>query len=175
MNNSFSVEKKVFEVLPDYCVGVIRASIPNKEGAANAVSELFRKELQRFFHQSQGVALRETKNISAYRSALQKAGINPNKFMCSIEALSRRVQKSGVLPEIDPIVDLGNAISLKYLLAVGAHDLANAQENSIAVRFSEAEDLFRPMGTLTDEAGGRTCLRFWTSGENASIHLATKR
>lgn len=62
MNNSFSVEKKVFEVLPDYCVGVIRASIPNKEGAANAVSELFRKELQRFFHQSQGVALRETKN-----------------------------------------------------------------------------------------------------------------
>ena len=35
MNNSFSVEKKVFEVLPDYCVGVIRASIPNKEGAAN--------------------------------------------------------------------------------------------------------------------------------------------
>ena len=46
MNNSFSVEKKVFEVLPDYCVGVIRASIPNKEGAANAVSELFRKELQ---------------------------------------------------------------------------------------------------------------------------------
>lgn len=78
MNNSFSVEKKVFEVLPDYCVGVIRTSIPNKEGAANAVSELFRKELQRFFHQSQGVALRETKNISAYRSALQKAGINPN-------------------------------------------------------------------------------------------------
>ena len=152
MNNSFSVEKKVFEVLPDYCVGVIRASIPNKEGAANPVSELFRKELQRFFHQSQGVALRETKNISAYRSALQKAGINPNKFMCSIEALSRRVQKSGVLPEIDPIVDLGNAISLKYLLAVGAHDLANAQENSIAVRFSEAGDLFRPMGTLTDEA-----------------------
>ena len=42
MNNSFSVEKKVFEVLPDYCVGVIRTSIPNKEGAANAVSELFR-------------------------------------------------------------------------------------------------------------------------------------
>ena len=42
MNNSFCVEKKVFEVLPDYCVGVIRASIPNKEGAANAVSELFR-------------------------------------------------------------------------------------------------------------------------------------
>ena len=81
MNNSFSVEKKVFEVLPDYCVGVIRASIPNKEGAANPVSELFRKELQRFFHQSQGVALRETKNISAYRSALQRAGINPNKFI----------------------------------------------------------------------------------------------
>ena len=41
---------------------------------------------------------------------------------------------------------------MKYLLAVGAHDLANAQENSIAVRFSEAGDLFRPMGTLTDEA-----------------------
>jgi DNA/RNA-binding domain of Phe-tRNA-synthetase-like protein len=151
MNNSFSVESKVFEVLPDYCVGVIRASIPNKASGTKAVRELFRKELQQFFHQYQSVALRETKNIAAYRSALQKAGINPNKFMCSIEALSRRVQKDGVLPEIDPIVDLGNAISLKYLLAVGAHDLANAQENSIAVRFSEKGDLFRPMGTVTDE------------------------
>lgn len=108
MNNSFSVEKKVFEVLPDYCVGRHPRLHSKQRGQlANAVSELFRKELQRFFHQSQGVALRETKNISAYRSALQKAGINPNKFMCSIEALSRRVQKSGVLPEIDPIVDLG--------------------------------------------------------------------
>lgn len=151
MNNSFTVESKVFEVLPNYCVGVIRASIPNKASGAKAVRELFRKELQQFFHQYQDVALRDTKNISAYRSALQKAGINPNKFMCSIEALSRRVQKDGGLPEIDPIVDLGNAISLKYLLAVGAHDLANAQERSIAVRFSEKGDLFRPMGTLTDE------------------------
>lgn len=107
MNNSFTVESKVFEVLPDYCVGVIRASIPNKANGVKAVRELFRKELQQFFHQYQGVALRETKNISAYRSALQKAGINPNKFMCSIEALSRRVQKDGALPEINPIVDLG--------------------------------------------------------------------
>ena len=167
MNNSFSVEKKVFEVLPDYCVGVIRASIPNKEGAANPVSELFRKELQRFFHQSQGVALRETKNISAYRSALQKAGINPNKFMCSIEALSRRVQKSGVLPEIDPIVDLGNAISLKYLLAVGAHDLANAQENSIAVRFSEAG----PEGELVYVSGHQVKTRrfIWRQSDDGKI------
>lgn len=150
MNNSFSVENKVFEILPNYCVGVIHASIPNKANGAKAVRKLFRQELQQFFHQYQDVALRETKNISAYRSAMQNAGINPNKFMCSVESLARRVQRDGVLPEIDPVVDLGNAISLKYLLAVGAHDLANAEENSITVRVAENGDLFRPLGTLTD-------------------------
>lgn len=43
MNNSFCVEKKVFEVLPDYCVGVIRASIPNKEGAAQRSKRTIQK------------------------------------------------------------------------------------------------------------------------------------
>lgn len=151
MNNSFSVENKVFDVLPNYCVGVIRASLPNKSTGAVAVKELFQREVRLFAQKYKDTPLRESKNITAYRLALLKTGINPNKFLCSIEALSRRVQKGGVLPEIDPVVDLGNALSLKYLLAVGAHDLAKAQNNSIAVRFSKNGDRFRPIGASAEE------------------------
>ncbi|WP_334295952.1 phenylalanine--tRNA ligase beta subunit-related protein, partial [Clostridioides difficile] len=36
---------------------------------------------------------------------------------------STRVAKNKKLPHINPIVDLGNSISLKYLLPMGAHDM----------------------------------------------------
>ncbi|WP_418889350.1 phenylalanine--tRNA ligase beta subunit-related protein [Porcincola intestinalis] len=45
--------------------------------------------------------------------------INPNKYFCSIEALFTRIAKGKGVPHINPVVDLGNAISLKYTLPMG--------------------------------------------------------
>ena len=72
-------------------------------------------------------------------------GMNPNKFMCSIESLMKRVQKSGALPHINTVVDLGNAFSLTYQLPMGAHDV-DKLEGDIQIRFSTPEDHFLPMG-----------------------------
>ncbi len=50
------------------------------------------------------------------------------------------------MPSINPIVDLGNAISLKYTLPMGAHDLGNIDDKNIEVRMSKKEDTFLPFG-----------------------------
>lgn len=65
--------------------------------------------------------------------------------MSSVEAMAKRVSKGNVLPSINPVVDLINRISLKYILPMGAHDL-DALEGEIGIRFSRKGDAFIPLG-----------------------------
>ncbi|MGM0652616.1 MAG: phenylalanine--tRNA ligase beta subunit-related protein [Bacillota bacterium] len=67
--------------------------------------------------------------LQPYREAFKKMSINPNKFPCSVEALSARAVKSGTLPDINPIVNLVNTYSLKNTLPMGAHDLDQTESN----------------------------------------------
>ena len=71
--------------------------------------------------------------------------------VCSIEALFTRIAKGKGMPHINPVVDLGNAISLKYTLPLGAHDLGDAGDD-IQVRLSRPEDTFLPFGSTEEEA-----------------------
>lgn len=71
--------------------------------------------------------------------------------VCSIEALFTRIAKGKGMPHINPVVDLGNAISLKYTLPLGAHDLGDAGDD-IQVRLSRPGDTFLPFGSTKEEA-----------------------
>lgn len=42
-------------------------------------------------------------------------------------------------------MDIGNAVSLKYLVPLGAHDIDSAEED-ICLRFSKEGDTFLPFG-----------------------------
>ena len=82
---------------------------------------------------------KEHPDLQPYRRAFEKLGINPNRFPCSVEALSARISKGGKLPDINPAVNLVNIYSLNYTLPMGAHDL-DATEDDIMVRFSRADE-----------------------------------
>jgi len=146
----FAVDPEVFKSLPNYCLGVVVAKgINNQE--KNAVIEQKMAEQQQAFHQAfEQVNLKEYPGICAYRDAFYKLNMNPNKFMCSIEALAKRVQKGSHLPNINSIVDLGNAMSLKYVLPMGAHDI-DKFDGDMMVRFSTPADHFQPMGEENQE------------------------
>jgi DNA/RNA-binding domain of Phe-tRNA-synthetase-like protein len=49
------------------------------------------------------------------------------------------------------VVDLVNAVSLQYMLPMGAHDM-DTLEGEIAVRFAVPGDTFIPMGETGEEA-----------------------
>ncbi|MPN14037.1 hypothetical protein SDC9_161363 [bioreactor metagenome] len=89
--------------------------------------------------------VKEIDEITYYRDSFTELGINPNKFMSSIEAIITRVSKKKGLPNINPVVDIGNAISLKYTVPLGAHDIDSAKED-ICLRFSQIGDTFVPFG-----------------------------
>ena len=142
---NFKIDDKVFETLPNYCVAIVEAVGIDNKIKNSKVETLLNENIKAFHNKFADVNIRELPNIKAYRDAFLQLNMNPNKYMCSIEALSKRVQKVGELPHINSIVDLGNALSLKYQLAVGAHDI-DKMNSDLEIRFSTNDDHFLPMG-----------------------------
>jgi DNA/RNA-binding domain of Phe-tRNA-synthetase-like protein len=58
-------------------------------------------------------------HLQAWADVFRVFGAKPQRTPCSAEALRKRVLKDGSLPAIDPVVDLYNAISLRYAIPVG--------------------------------------------------------
>lgn len=46
-------------------------------------------------------------------------GAKPKRTPCSASALRKRVMRDGSLPPLDPVVDIYNAISIRYAIPVG--------------------------------------------------------
>jgi DNA/RNA-binding domain of Phe-tRNA-synthetase-like protein len=70
--------------------------------------------------------------------------------MNSVEAMSKRVVKNGSLPRINALVDLCNAIALREVISLGAHDLRDIDDD-LSLRLSQSGDIFRPFGSTEFE------------------------
>lgn len=147
----FRVRQEVFAVLPTVCFGVVVARGIDNSRQNAATAALLAATIEQTRHRLAGVDIRQTCEIAVYRQAFQALGYNPNKFMCSIEALIKRILKGGNFPRVNTAVDLANAISLKHLLPLGAHDLA-AGSGDIEIRRAAAGDTFIPFGASAPEA-----------------------
>ena len=145
-NMKFIVDKKVFEKIPNLYIGVVVAYNINNENNCSYIEKLLNDVQLSYEEKFKNISLREQKNIAAYRIAFKGLEINPNKYMSSIEAMSKRVLSGRKLPFINPIVDLVNYISLSNIIPMGAHDMDKLVGN-IHIRFSKDLDEFTPLGT----------------------------
>jgi len=141
----FIIDKPVFEELPGVVFGAVVAHVDNRTVKPEIAAMLEQQAAVRRVEMGE-CNLKEHPDILPYREAFTSLSINPNKFMCSIEALCKRVQKGSALPSINPVVDIGNAISLKYILPIGAHDL-DKMNADLMVRFSTPDDRFTSFGS----------------------------
>ena len=147
----FVIEPAVFEKLPDACFGVVAAKGVDNTGTYPRIDALLDEGIALAESRFAGKRVKEEPDILPYRAAFQALGVNPNKYMCSIEALFTRIAKGKGMPRINPLVDLNNAVSLKYTLPMGTHDLG-ASPLDIEVRFARAGDVFLPFGGETAES-----------------------
>jgi DNA/RNA-binding domain of Phe-tRNA-synthetase-like protein len=63
-------------------------------------------------------------HLAAWAEVFRAFGAKPQRTPCSADALRKRVQRDGLMPSIDPVVDLYNAISIQYAIPVGGENLA---------------------------------------------------
>ncbi|MDR0879770.1 MAG: hypothetical protein LBN09_03590 [Clostridioides sp.] len=147
----FKVDRAVFEKLDSVCFGVVVAKGIDNSKQVDKVSNLLDMSISKIEEYFEDKKVKESEEISPYREAFRVLGINPNKFMSSIESMTTRVSKKKGLPKINSVVDLGNSISLKYLLPLGAHDM-DVSGDDICVRFSKETDRFTPFGEIESES-----------------------
>lgn len=141
----FMVHPQVFEKLPGVCFGMVVAKGVNNQDSLKEIEDLLDQEIEKVRERFKETKVKEHPLILPYREAFSRLGFNPNKFLSSIEALATRIAKGGDFPKINNIVNLVNAVSLKYLLPMGAHDIDQYRED-VEVRFSREGDTFIPFG-----------------------------
>ncbi|MBI4909680.1 MAG: hypothetical protein HY820_39040 [Acidobacteria bacterium] len=61
-------------------------------------------------------------HLEAWRAAFRGFGANPKKTPSSVDSLWKRLQRDGSLPRIDPVVDLYNALSVRFGAPFGGED-----------------------------------------------------
>ena len=146
----FYVTEKVFEKLPDAVFGLVSVKGVDNSKSYDFIDAMLDESIASCRAYFEGKVVKQEKELLPYRNAFRKLGINPNKFMSSIEALLTRIAKKKGMPHINAVVDLGNAISLKYYLPVGAHDL-DTMDGEFCVRTATARDTFLPFGAAERE------------------------
>ena len=141
----YSVDKLVFDINPDLKFGIIIGKgLKNSETTAEDEARLRAAE-DNMRIKIKPEEIRELRNVSLYRDIMTKAGINPNKYMASVEAMYKRIIKGGQLPIINALVDLCNAVAVEEIISLGAHNLDDIKED-LEVRFSREGDVFLPFG-----------------------------
>lgn len=142
----YTVDKAVFEINPEVKFGIlIGSNIKNSETSAEDEKRL-REAEENMRKTLKAEELRALPNVALYREVMAKSGINPNKYLPSVEAMFKRILKGGSLPKINALVDLCNAVSIEKIISLGGHDLADIHED-LEVRFSREGDKFIPFGS----------------------------
>ncbi len=141
----FSIQKELFDRLPDLIIGMVIAQGVNNTHPSQEIEEILRETVERFKREFPGEKVQDHPRIKPWRNAFSKLGISGSKFPSSIESMARRLIRGDPLPRINPLVDLYNSISLKYLVPMGGHDLDTIKWN-IYLRFAEGWEPFTPLG-----------------------------
>jgi DNA/RNA-binding domain of Phe-tRNA-synthetase-like protein len=112
-----TIDPRIFDLAPDF-----RAlSVVVEGGARVAVADDALEQAYR------AVAGNEPAwagaHLEAWAAVFRRFGAKPQRTPCSAEALRKRVLRDGSLPRVNPVVDLYNAVSLRFAVPVGGEDL----------------------------------------------------
>jgi DNA/RNA-binding domain of Phe-tRNA-synthetase-like protein len=118
----------------------------------------------------------ELPEIRAWRQAFSAMGLRPTQYRCASEALLRRYRKERALPQIHPLIDLCNAVSLAFAIPVAVFDAARI-EGFLEVRPADGSETYmsfagapeRPAAgeVIFADRAGHAHARRWTHRQSA--------
>jgi DNA/RNA-binding domain of Phe-tRNA-synthetase-like protein len=169
----FSHSTEVWKDYPDLVPGVLAA---DKIGAEVAVEPRVAKYVATAESRLQAGSESELPEIQAWRRTFSRMGLKPTQYRCASEALLRRFRKEGSLPQIHPLIDLCNAVSIAFAIPVAVFDLS-AIAGDLEVRYADGSERYESFSGETEnpEAGevifadgaGRAHARRWTNRQSS--------
>lgn len=141
----FSIDEAVFDALPALCVGVVVAEgVDNSAERVPTIDALLDGAIADAERRLAGIHASDDPRVQPYRVAFHALGMSPSRYPSSNIALLRRIAKGKGLGRVNPVVDLGNAISIKYALPLGAHAMGEGEV--LELRLSRPGDVFVALG-----------------------------
>ncbi|HCI04253.1 TPA: hypothetical protein DE059_04995 [Candidatus Peribacteria bacterium] len=147
---NFTISPKVFENYPDLAIGVITATNIDNSGEFPEVAQKLRNEEKNVRNSIDLDTFKEHPNLASLQEVHRAFGSNPNKFPPSAQALVKRILKGGELPSINPLVDVYNVISLRYIVCAGAEDI-DACEGDVQLAYADGSETFKLIGGEEEE------------------------
>ena len=147
---TFAIGDAVFERLPDLCVGIVVARGIDNSHEYPEIDRMLDGAVAEATGLLANSKASDDPRVQPYREAFHVLGMSPSRYPSSNIALLRRIAKGKGLWRVNPIVDLGNAISISYGLPLGAHVLKEG--GMLELRFSEEGDVFVPLGEERPDA-----------------------
>jgi len=179
------VDPAILERFPGYTAAVVYArDLENGESDPQGAESL--REAEDFVRANLREPASAHPHLQAWRSAFSAFGAKPSKFLCSAEALVKRVLKGEELPAIDRVVDAYNAVSLRHVVPAGGEDL-DRLESDLHLTFADGTepfDLLSGDGTpdhpdagdvVWKDSAGVTCRRWnWRQCKRTRLLPGTK-
>lgn len=167
----------IFALRPDFMALSIFV-----DGVTNTTSNDFSRAQLASAASDLGSEAWEEAHLNAWREAYRAFGAKPQRTPCSAEALRKRCERDGQLPETNAVVDLYNAVSLRYGIPVGGEDAASYEGSPQLVR-ATGEETFDTMAdgqpkletvdkgeVVWRDSRGVTCRRWnWRQGTRTRI------
>jgi DNA/RNA-binding domain of Phe-tRNA-synthetase-like protein len=144
------IDQPFWELFPDATIGVVVArDIDNQPDGRSTIGALLQAAVADASTRLGEADLATHPAIAPWRDAYRRFGMKPAKFRSSIENLLRSARAHGIR-EINPLVDIYNAVSLKHWLPCGGEDLRTVRGDIHLTRASGGE-YFVPLGSSEEQ------------------------
>lgn len=115
----------------------------------------------------------EMPEIQAWRRTFSKMGLKPTQYRCASEALLRRFRQEKSLPQLNPLIDLCNAISIAFAIPIAVFDLAKIS-GDLEVRHATGRETYLTFAGETEHPEPREVI-FADSADQAHARRWTNR
>ena len=120
--------------------------------------------------------------IQAWRRVFARMGLAPTQYRCASESLLRRFRKEKSIPQIHPVIDLCNALSLAFAIPIAVFDTSKITEY-VEVRYATGSETYlafsgeeerpeRGEVIFADDAG-KAHARRWTNRQSRYSAVGT--
>jgi DNA/RNA-binding domain of Phe-tRNA-synthetase-like protein len=147
----FAVDKRVHDLFPGLTLVVVVAKGVDNEKPRPAIHQALAETSAHLRDTWSFPNAQSHPYVKAWRRAFQVMGVSGKEFRSSIEALTRRALAGRGLPNINPVVDFYNSVSLKYLVPAGGWDLDDIS-GEITLRVTSGGEPFTALGEQQPES-----------------------
>ena len=142
----FRHSSEIWRDFPELAAGVVFAEgITSDVTAGDRVAKFTAIASSRLAREPES----ELQEIRAWRRTFARMGLKPTQYRCASEALLRRFRKEGTLPELHPLVDLCNAVSLAFAIPVAVFDVSKIS-GRLEVRYAGGDEEYLTFGGETE-------------------------